>query len=114
VLGTALLVFKFCRRNPKIIMRWPCHRFIDHKAMTNGKIRPSGGSSEYRAWHQERFVAGTAWLCIWVVPRCRVIWPDCPAGLRPEDREERSFLEETHPAGLSTTGSAGSEVGNDP
>jgi hypothetical protein len=32
------LVFKFCGRNPKIIMRWPCHVKIGNQPRLNGKL----------------------------------------------------------------------------
>jgi hypothetical protein len=32
-------VFRFCRRNPKIIVRWPCHVKIGDQPRLNGKLR---------------------------------------------------------------------------
>jgi hypothetical protein len=33
----AALVFTFCGRNPKIIMRWPYHAKIDNQPSSNDK-----------------------------------------------------------------------------
>jgi len=37
------VVFKFCRRNPKIMMRWSCHVKIADPPRLNGKVRHERG-----------------------------------------------------------------------